>query len=87
MIVFRSPEMKNMVLIAVLIAGVLSAVGGATSVSATSPSCTSSHWYGTNTPALIPSDGSPMPVCPPGKPGCNNDEFKLRAGDGSPMPV
>ena len=33
-----------------------------------------------------PGDGSPMPVCQPGK-GCNNDQFQLRAGDGSPMPV
>jgi len=28
-----------------------------------------------------------MPVCQPGKPGCNNDNVKLIAGDGSPMPV
>ena len=33
---------------------------------------------------LRAGDGSPMPVCTPGK-QCNNDQ--LRAGDGSPMPV
>ena len=36
--------------------------------------------------SLVPGDGSPMPVCQPGK-DCNNDQFQLRAGDGSPMPV
>ena len=34
---------------------------------------------------LRASDGSPMPVCQPGK-NCNNDQWQLRASDGSPIP-
>jgi hypothetical protein len=35
---------------------------------------------------LVPGDGSPQPVCAPGRP-CNNDQLQQLAGDGSPQPV
>ena len=40
----------------------------------------------TEVASLRAGDGSPMPICSPGKP-CGNDNLQLRAGDGSPMPI
>ena len=35
---------------------------------------------------LIPGDGSPQPLCAPGR-HCNDDQLQQVAGDGSPQPV
>lgn len=49
--------------------------------------CVAGNFFVTNPSVMVPGDGSPMPVCQPGKPGCNNDQFQLRAGDGGRQPV
>ena len=70
-------------LVVLLLSGLMCAA--TTSVRATSPQVSFAN--GPSQAQLRAGDGSPMPVCTPGKP-CGNDQVRqLRAGDGSPMPV